>query len=94
MTEQTALDLPVTADEPQPWTVSVWRYHTESREPFLTREEAVEYAAALADSDDCYMEGVYGPSGTLDEDASKEAAPWRFRHRSVVQYGPTHASPS
>jgi hypothetical protein len=73
MREQLALDLPVTPDEPRPWEVSVWRYHTETREPFLTREEAIEFMASNIGGDDCYIEGLYRPDGSEDEQAREQA---------------------
>ena len=70
------LDLPESSNEPKPWTVSVWRHHHEEREPFVVRQDAIDYAVMLEDTD-CYVEGIYGPDGTFDIAATNEAMPWR-----------------
>lgn len=75
--EQLTFDLPVTPDEAKPWTVELHILHRAEREPFATREDAVEFAGHHADDDHCWFEGIYRPDGSRDVGAEYEAAPWR-----------------
>ncbi len=78
--EQLTLEIPVAQGEPRPWGVSVWRYMSEYREPFVAREDALAYALARNEGDDdCFIEGVYRPDGRLDEDAQRLLRPYDYR---------------
>lgn len=76
MTEELTLDLAPVEGEPKPWVVRIWRYGSADDEPFVSREDAVEFALAMGDSDSCYVEGPFAPDGTSIE---SEVFPWRRR---------------
>lgn len=80
MTDELSLDLPTAAGEPRPWIVRLWRFKVSEDVPFVTREDAIDYALGMADSDQCYVEGPFAPDGTSIE---REAFPWRHRDRSA-----------
>lgn len=67
------LDIPIHPEEPKPWTVHIWRYMNEEREPFVLRKDAIEHARMMSDSEYCWVEGIFGPDGFLDEEASRLA---------------------
>ena len=77
MTEQPTLGLPPSPGEPDPYEVRVWRYKSMTPRFFVLPEDAVEFARAMLDSDDCAVEGIFR-GGQPDEALSRAADPgWR-----------------
>lgn len=63
---QEALNIPQSDNEPKPWTIRVWRYHSYTDEPFLTYEEVIQEYMWRIDADmDEWVEGIYDPNGVL-----------------------------
>ena len=62
MSDPLSLELPPSADEPKPWIVEVWRFHSMTPEPFAAREDAVEFGKELGEGDDCAVH-VRDPEG-------------------------------
>ena len=61
------LELPPSPDEPSPYVVRVWRHYIDYDEPFVSLEDAVEYARARVDGDDCWVEGIFRDGEHLPE---------------------------
>lgn len=81
MTEELTLDLAPAEGEPKPWIVRIWRYGSAADEPFVSREDAVEYAIMRSEGDDCSVEGPIAPDGTSIE---AEVFPWRRSGRTTA----------
>jgi hypothetical protein len=62
MNEQEPLGIPVAPNEPNPYTVIVWRHGVSDVESFTSAADAIEWAFTLK-SDGCYVEGVFDPDG-------------------------------
>lgn len=63
--EQLEIILPESENEPKPWFVRVWRYHSYQDDFFATKEDAMEWFAIMDNSDGHWVEGVFNPEGKL-----------------------------
>ena len=61
MSEQQTFELPL-GDEPKPWIVEVWVYGHMTPEPFVNREDAIEWGKWLGEGDGCAVH-VRNPEG-------------------------------
>lgn len=61
---QEELTLPISHDEPKPWVVRTWRYHSHNDEYYLTKEDAWDACVSRIQAElDEWVEGVFDPDG-------------------------------